>query len=246
MRKRWLAIPLVAGCDGRVVGYDVVGRVVATERTVVAEIENREDHRDETVEGPCRAWFPECTSTDECRSRYDLSAGPIRIEGLPPEIILEYREFTESYGTYVGSLPYTPDSELRAWAPGDEVDGFALTLGGLEQFADPDEMIMAPAFTPEPITITWTPAATADPDARVELAGYAGTGHAGLDMRFFECISADTGSFTIGPGISAELAAMGDGTGYGGLSRFHETVNVTPGYEVRFRIATLRAIAFGF
>jgi hypothetical protein len=106
-------------------------------------------------------------------------------------------------------------------------------------------MIIAPAFTGATTTILWTPAVAADPDARVELAGYAGSGHGGFSLRLFQCASPDTGSLTIGPMISAELAEASDGFGYAGLSRFHETAHLATGYDVRFRIATRRSIQFG-
>lgn len=235
-----IAVVLVSACAGPRVGDDVVGMVVATEWTAWARFDNRPERSDETVEGACRAW----TVRSERGGPADLSVGLIRLEGLREEVTLEYDELG---GHYIASPTsfnlYIPEWDALASAPGDEVDGFALNVGALEQFVDPVDGQLLPPFTGTPVEVTWTPAAPADPEALVELAGSVGLWHAGTDGRRFECVGSDTGSLTIGPLISAELAAWG-GWGSAQLSRFHEVVQQSPGYDVRFRIATTRWITF--
>jgi hypothetical protein len=239
-----IGVLLVAACAGPRVGDDVVGKLVVTGLSARAGFTNRAEPRDEIVEGACRTWSYQCAGSEgRCRFETGLSAGPILVAGPSRAITLEYDDRTDSYGTIRPGIPYTSGSELMVSAPGDEVDGFALTARAPEPFVDNDLPLQLPAFTGAPMTVTWTPSSIPDPEARVELAGYAGGAHAGTDIRLFECVGPDSGSLTIGPRISADFAARG-GQADTELSRFHEAAHVVPGYEVRFRIATALTMYF--
>jgi hypothetical protein len=188
-------------------------------------------------DGTCRVYeYPCLGQVGACQRPDAHSAGTITITGLATAVTLVPDPESHFYGS-PGGLPddlFADDATVMATAPGDEVEGFSLTVMGVEPLVSGYVDASLGLVPGQPFDLTWT-AGTSGASIQLEVH-WANICHAGAEWYVLVCEVTDSGTFTVPAAITGALPSAGFGQCGARLSRFRRAV--APGGSLDLFVAS--------